>query len=61
MSEPLVNIGESSRRSFLRTCAGCAAWLGGGCAGAAAAASSALLPKEKARVRLVFVHPAPKI
>lgn len=61
MSEPLVNIGESSRRSFLRTCAGCAAWLGGGCAGAAAAASSALLPKEKARVRIVFVHPDPKI
>lgn len=60
MSSRLVQIGEPSRRSFLRTCAGCAAWLAGGCAGAAAA-SSELLPKEKARVRLVFVHPDPKI
>lgn len=61
MSSRLVRIGEPSRRSFLQTCAGCAAWLAGGCAGAAAASASALLPKEKARVRLVFVHPDPKI
>lgn len=61
MSERLVNIGEPSRRSFLRSCAGCAAWLAGGCASASAASASALLPREKARVRLVFIHPDPKI
>jgi len=61
MSSRLVQIGGPSRRSFLQTCAGCAAWLAGGCVGAAAATSAALLPKEKARVRLVFVHPDPKI
>ncbi len=60
MSDRLVKIGEASRRSFLRNCAGCAAWLAGGCAGAAAP-SRGLHPQEKARVRLVFVHPDPKI
>ena len=61
MSSRLVQIGDSSRRSFLRSCAGCAAWLAGGCAGPAAAAAASLLPTEKARVRLVLVHPDPKI
>lgn len=61
MASRLVRIGEPSRRSFLGACAGCAAWLAGGCAGAAAAAARELLPKEKARVRLVFVHPDPKL
>lgn len=61
MSSRLIGIGDSSRRSFLRSCAGCAAWLAGGCAGAAAASPAALLPKEKARVRLVLVHPDPKL
>jgi len=61
MSSSLIRIGQPSRRSFLHGCAGCAAWLAGGCAGAAAASSAALLPKEKARVRLVFIHPDPKI
>jgi hypothetical protein len=59
MSPGLVQIGEPTRRSFLRACAGCAAWLGGACAGAVEAGS--LLPQVKARVRLVFVHPDPKI
>jgi len=59
MSTGLVQIGEPTRRSFLRACAGCAAWLGGACAGAVEAGS--LLPQVKARVRLVFVHPDPKI
>ncbi len=61
MTPKLVQIGDPSRRSFLRSCAGCAAWLAGGCAGAAAATAQGLLPKEIARVRLVFIHPDPKI
>jgi len=61
MSSRLVRIGEPSRRSFLQGCAGCAAWLAGGCAGAAATAAASLLPQDKARVRLVFVHPDPKV
>ena len=60
-SSELIRIGTASRRSFLRSCAGCAAWLAGGCAGAAAATAAGLLPTEKARVRLVLVHPDPKI
>ncbi|MEJ5369955.1 MAG: hypothetical protein WHT08_16700 [Bryobacteraceae bacterium] len=62
MSRPgLISIGPASRRSFLRSCAGCAAWLAGGCAGAAASPAHSLLPQVKARVRLVFIHPDPKI
>jgi hypothetical protein len=56
-----VQIGEPSPRSFLGACAGCAAWLAGGCAGAEAASTAALLPKDRARVRLVFVRPDPKL
>lgn len=61
MRSGLINIGPPSRRAFLGACAGCTAWLAGGCAGAAAATARSLLPKEKARVRLVFVHPDPKL
>lgn len=58
----LVSITGPSRRSFLGSCAGCAAWLAGTCAAAPSALEARqLLPQVKARVRLVFVHPEPKI
>lgn len=63
--KPLNVLTSSSRRSFLSKCCGAAA-----CAACpavlrrplmAAPATASLLPQDKAKVRLVFTHPDPKL